>query len=127
MRNWKPPPEAAKAPEMFKTKVSTRDDVICDGRGLDFAEIPIRIYHYVYAHFHRTMSTPLEVLNFSQTELDHASILLDLFSARYHDEKARTAVIRSTTLLFIRVSSWNTHCILAIEQSLPAKALPRRS
>jgi hypothetical protein len=111
MRNWKSPSEAAKAPEMFKTQVSTRKDVIRDGRGLDFTEIPIRIYHYVYAHFHRTMSTPLEVLNFNQTELDHASILLDLFSARYQDEKARIAVIRSTFHAAV-------HPGLLVEQSL---------
>ena len=111
MRNWKPPSEAAKAPEMFKTQVSTREDVIRDGRGLDFAEIPIRIYHYVYAHFHRTMSTPVDVLNFNQTELDHASNLLDLFSARYRDEKARIKAIRS-------IFHAAVHPGLLVEQSL---------
>jgi hypothetical protein len=96
---------------MFKTQVSTREDVIRDGRGLDFAEIPIRIYHCVYAHFHRTMSTPFEVLDFNQTELDRASVLLDLFSARYLHQKARIAAIRSTFHAAV-------HPGLLVEQSL---------
>ena len=101
MRNWKPPSEAAKAPEIFKTQVSTREDVIRDGHGLDLVEIPIRIYHYVYAHFHRTMSTPFEVLDFNQTELDRASVLLDLFSAWMKRHGSQLSG-RPFMLLFIR-------------------------
>ncbi|KAF9447623.1 hypothetical protein P691DRAFT_106247 [Macrolepiota fuliginosa MF-IS2] len=57
-------------------------------------EIPVRIYHSVYAHFLRTMETPLKDLDFTEIELDQAALLLTLFSARYEDKESRITAIR---------------------------------
>ncbi|KIK52320.1 hypothetical protein GYMLUDRAFT_64339 [Collybiopsis luxurians FD-317 M1] len=99
------PSTGAKSTELTTTQVKERPDAAYNYRPPELAPPPLSIYHPVFARFRREMATPTEGLDFTDKELERASLIIDVSLRHYSNELQRREALRKV-FLFYQKSFW---------------------